>query len=148
VKQTRQLPIFIVKGLNEPLVGIAHIQKWLSVQITRSNSNNDSESKSGNLSQELPLIFRDEGLDGYQPSEMKYTSSSYSYFSEKMNSDMNHNFQRLVGIKGSVHENSSDSGYKDTKSGKQSEIDKRYQDMMTERKKLLESQNGGTSIKI
>lgn len=150
VKQHRQLPIFIVKGLKEPLIGVVSIQKWLAVQITRSDHGNESNRQNGSTTsqKEEPLIFQSDGLDGYQPGEMTYGSSNYAYLSEKMNMDMNCNFARVSGIKGHMTEVTKDTGYKETKSGKQSEIDKRYQDMMSERKKLLEAQNSGNTINL
>lgn len=148
VKQTRQLPIFIVKGINEPLVGILSIQKWLSSQVTRLNSQQNEQQ--GRETSVIPKIFTKDSadeLDGFLPGEMYGSSSNYSYLSEKMNTDMNCNFERLVGMKGNLQD-MKESVLNETKTNKQSDTEKRYEDMMKERKKLLESQNNGNVVSI
>jgi hypothetical protein len=152
VKQTRQLPIFIVKGINEPLVGILNIQKWLSSQVTRLNSQQNEQQGQNNSANgsAIPKIFTKDSadeLDGFLPGEMYGSSSNYSYLSEKMNIDMNCNFERLVGMKGNFND-MKESVLNETKTNKNSDTEKRYDDMMKERKKLLESQNNGNIINL
>jgi hypothetical protein len=159
VKTHKALPILVLKGINEPLIGIISIQKWLSSQTSRSsdhNSSNRSKQGGGSLSNnerenfDLPNIFKkgDSGeLDGFFPQEMKKSSSNYSYLEENIEMETNH--EKLYGMSGNIQKMKESDEFSDTKSGKNSDTSKRFEEMMNERKKLIESQvTQGNFVKI
>lgn len=149
VKTHRALPILVLKGINEPLVGIIAIQKWLSNQTARS-SDKSAAQNSEKGSSEIPSIFKkgDSGeLDGFFPQEMRKSSSNYSYLEE--NFEMESNLERLYGMTGNIHHMNNTDEFSETKSGKNTDTTKRFDDMMNERKKLIESQvTKGNFVKI
>jgi hypothetical protein len=155
VKTHKALPILVLKGINEPLIGIISIQKWLSSQTSRSsdNSNNNRIKNGGSNEREnfdLPNIFKkgESGeLDGFFPQEMKKSSSNYSYLEENIEMETNH--EKLYGMSGNIQKMKESDEFSDTKSGKNSDTSKRFEEMMNERKKLIESQvTQGNFVKI
>lgn len=153
VKQLQQLPILVSKGINQPLVGVASIQKWLAQHLSQSNQEKKmSELQESNVnSDSVPTIFKKnkDELEGFLPGEMSGSMSNYSYFNDNMNQSMECNFEKLVGFRGNVEKISTEStGFSETKSNKNSDTEKRFNAMMTERKKLLESQNNGNVVNL
>lgn len=150
VKQLQQLPILVSKGINEPLVGVASIQKWLAHHMSQSNQEKVANENRLESNKDLPTIFKKnkDDLDGFLPGEMSGSISNYSYFNDNMNRSMECNFEKLVGFKGNVEKSQEASGFSETKSNKNSDTVKRFDEMMNERKKLLESQNHGNVINL
>lgn len=150
VKQLRQLPILVSKGINEPLVGVASIQKWLALHISQANQDKTTNEKNTETNKDLPTIFKKnkDDLEGFLPGEMSGSISNYSYFNDNLNQSMECNFERLVGFRGNIEKATDSSGFSETKSNKNSDTVKRFDEMMNERKKLLESQNNGNVIHL
>jgi hypothetical protein len=150
VKQLQQLPILVSKGINEPLVGVASIQKWLAQHMYQSNQEKATSEMRTESNKDLPTIFKKnkDDLDGFLPGEMLGSISNYSYFNDNMNHSMECNFEKLVGFKGNLEKTQDTSGFSETKSNKNSDTVKRFDAMMNERKKLLESQNTGNVINL
>jgi hypothetical protein len=155
VKTHRALPILVLKGINEPLIGIISIQKWLSSQTARSADSGSGRAQGAAAGQDkdnnnIPSIFRKEDsgdLDGFFPQEMKRSCSNYSYLEE--NFEMESNLERLYGMTGNIQKMNDSEEYSETKSGKNTDTSKRFDEMMNERKKLIESQvTKGNFVKI
>jgi hypothetical protein len=156
VKQIQQLPILVLKGINKPLVGIIEIQKWLSNQINISNKPDNEYSNSklnSNKNEKEPIIFKNEkdGPLGFFP-EMNKLGSNYSYLIDDMNNDMSCKFERLTSQQSNVQSNQqnypghSTGGFKE----KKTDIDtnKKFDEMMNERKRIIEIRHNENTIPI
>lgn len=143
VKRIGKLPILVSKGNNDPLVGVLPIKKWIANFSYQKNDSNDKQLLTNN--EKAPLIFnKDNSFNAFIASEMG-RATSYSYINDEYPED---NYERLNTIKGNTIDtnNYMSMSNESDKSSKNGVVSKRYEEMMNERKKLLESQNGALSI--
>lgn len=158
VKKVGQLPIFVCKGQNTPLVGIEPVQRWLAAQAqlinsARSSSAESSSEKDGADTSDANslLIFRnDGGIGAFMPSEMgAHGGSSYAYIGDK--EQPHYNFERLDVPSASSAAGATaprnavpptPAGNFESKSSKSDQFTQSYERMMSERKKLFDMQTG------
>lgn len=151
VKQIQKLPILVIKGMNQPLVGIIEIQKWLSNQINNKPDHESAASGSRSASaqnEKEPMIFKKESdaPSGFFP-EMNFSSSSYSYLHDDMNNNMNCRFEKVSShpMTSDVPV-SSDTGFKEKKTN--IDTNKKFDEMMMERKKIIEQRHNDNTIPL